>query len=400
MTSGAGSVTIAKNGTATGSGMALAIYENVVEAHAKKAIATGITPTAIAGYEEMAQGLADAIAQGIPWDHVIYSVDDLPTASSGYHTLTTGSWAIAAALNIGSNAIRVPSGVSVLIKGFGADKLVQGSAYDVLLVEGTASIESLNVTATSGIALDVASGGNVVARGCTWTTNSVSAAFCWGTLSDSQSLYTAIAGYGIRADGGTDIKLNQCNITSAGIAIRLSEGLCKASDCTILSTAGASAMLLDDADAQCELIGTRVECSTGSAPAINATAGSLLRLNGGSLHTVSGDLGDGITIDGAVDIVQVSHANGSQLDNFVRMTSDSEMVTLHVQGCYTSSSVSCAVKRDTGEYPWPTQGIVIAGNTFNVASPFSGFTHLSGVIFCRSNICSTGLMADTPIYAP
>jgi hypothetical protein len=388
-----GEVIVNAEGEATGSGLSYRIFTEIlstIDDVSKKAVAAKIGP--------FCEGLARSLQYSQPWDYVVHDISDLPAASGGYHDLTTGSWAIAAPLNLGANAIRVPSDAEVLIKGFGADKLVQGSAYDVLLVEGTASIESLNVMATSGVGLDIASGGSVVARGCTWKTNSVCAAFCQGALSDSQSLYTTLAGYGIRADSDADVRLNQCTITSTSIAIRLSEGQCKASDCTILSTAGASAMLLDNAAAQCELSGTRVECATGSAPTINATAGSLLRLNGGSLHTVSGDLGDGITVAGSLDVLQVSHVNGSQLANLVHGASGATMVTLHIQGCYTSSSVTYAITWEPETDP--TRGFIITGNTFNVASPLNGVSPTSGLTFCRSNICSAVFMQDTPIYTP
>jgi hypothetical protein len=98
------------------------------------------------------------------FDHVVLTTADLPAPVLGIITLTTGSWAFAAAINLGLDTIRVPAGVTVYLAGMGWDKVLSSGATNVIEVLGTALIEGLAITgAVDGLAVQ---GGVLWMRAC------------------------------------------------------------------------------------------------------------------------------------------------------------------------------------------------------------------------------------------
>jgi hypothetical protein len=89
------------------------------------------------------------------FDHVVRSLSDLPAPSGGLITLTSGSWAFAAPINLGTDIILVPIGEVVYLKGLGWDKVLTG--VTAIRVQGTAILDTMSIAATSvGVQTDAA----------------------------------------------------------------------------------------------------------------------------------------------------------------------------------------------------------------------------------------------------
>jgi hypothetical protein len=80
-----------------------------------------------------------------PFDHVVRSVADLPAPAGGYIDLTDGSWAFAAPINVGTDTVRVPTGTTVYLHGFGWSNTLSGNGTYVVEVQGIALIDRLSV---------------------------------------------------------------------------------------------------------------------------------------------------------------------------------------------------------------------------------------------------------------
>lgn len=81
------------------------------------------------------------------FDHVVRSTADLPAPAGGFIDLTTGSWALAASVNVGADVLRVAAGVNAYVKGIGPEKVLTGMIN--VAVGGTLVAESLTVTSAS-----------------------------------------------------------------------------------------------------------------------------------------------------------------------------------------------------------------------------------------------------------
>lgn len=92
------------------------------------------------------------------YDHVVRAVTDLPAPVGGQYNLTAGSWAFAASVLL-AGVIRVPPGVTCLLKGMGWDKAITRSGGTaVLQVDGVAVVETLSLAgATRAVCMNNAS---------------------------------------------------------------------------------------------------------------------------------------------------------------------------------------------------------------------------------------------------
>lgn len=95
------------------------------------------------------------IPTGAAFDYIVETVADLPAPVAGYHQLTTGSWAIKNALNLGTNALRVQNGETVYLQGMGWDKLITTSHNNGILVAGNLLCKGLALTTTGTTAVSV-----------------------------------------------------------------------------------------------------------------------------------------------------------------------------------------------------------------------------------------------------
>jgi hypothetical protein len=113
-------------------------------------LVTNDSSVAGATVKEALNNLLAGIAAATPWDHVVKSLSDLPSPAGGFIDLTTGSWAIAADLDITPSVLRVPSTETVLVKGFNKTIRIGIAGSRVLEVDGTALIESLSFDSENG----------------------------------------------------------------------------------------------------------------------------------------------------------------------------------------------------------------------------------------------------------
>lgn len=85
-----------------------------------------------------------AEVEGTAFDHVVRTFADLPTPVAGVITLTAGSWAIAASVDIGVNVLLVPIATTVYLNGLGWNNVLSGDG-PVLEVRGNLVAEQLSI---------------------------------------------------------------------------------------------------------------------------------------------------------------------------------------------------------------------------------------------------------------
>jgi hypothetical protein len=87
------------------------------------------------------------------WDHVVRTTADLPVPAGGYIDLTTGSWALAASVDIGTDRLRVQPGQTVFLKGMGWDKVLTSSAGAAIEVRGDTLLDTLTISSSGNQAI-------------------------------------------------------------------------------------------------------------------------------------------------------------------------------------------------------------------------------------------------------
>lgn len=146
------------------------------------------------------------------FDHVVQSVSDLPAAAGGYHTLTAGSWAFIASLDLGTNGLRILAGTTVYMTGLGWARFLTSTATNVVLVEGTLLIENMRLTSgTVGARILVANSASAMlyVTNCSLVVGTATTS-CVYSINANRILVlggrwegTAGAGFGFTINGGT-----------------------------------------------------------------------------------------------------------------------------------------------------------------------------------------------------
>jgi hypothetical protein len=338
------------------------------------------------------------------WDHVVQSVADLPTPVAGNRTLTTGSWAFAAPVNIGDTTLYVPAGTTVYLRGMGHDKLLTntGGGVDAILVEGTASIDGLSVYSTAGRTLELASStGAVQASGCRWEAGGAfPTAIVDGHLQDTGSTYLN-SGTGVcmaTFSGGEGVDLSGCSVTADNNAAAVqfvTANRFEAINTRFASNApsGDPVFLVNNANAVLRLVDSVIAFDAASVHGLRVTSADSVTITGGRFEGSSNGYGlvffGGGTVSGAIMLDGVNFANITRGISYASGT------------IRAASVVGCRFKGTTG-MTWaaasvPTLGLAIVGNIFDVTTPFSGFTAASAGVNAKANMDTAGLMTETAI---
>lgn len=332
------------------------------------------------------------------FDHVVETLADLPTPSSGVIELTDGSWAFKNSIDIGSNVLSVPAGTTVLLKGMGGfnEKKLSGDDTRVLVLEGSAYIETLTIEATAGAAVELASPSNstLTSRSCYFSGDTQGVTMAGGIWRDALSRVTG--GQEAMVLTGGSLNLSQTRFLAGTEAAFTASGG-NAVDVTMLGcllhASSTTAFRCDCSDGDFYLVDTQIECAAAGSPTLVASLALSLQFIGGRW---TGDGGSqGLLIDGNITRhLQVLGVEGHAFSSFIERANGTVRHAT-VQGCSTFSDVTTGVTWAAANIP--TNGLSLVGNNFDTATPISGFTAASARVNSKANTSAGALMQETAI---
>lgn len=331
---------------------------------------------------------------GTAWDHVVSSLADLPAPVAGVIELTDGSWAFKAPIDLGANVLSVPSGVSVLMKGMGGfnEKVLSGDASRVLLIEGNAHIETLTIEAVNGAAVELATNASLASLLCEFDGDAQGVTMSAGLWRDSMSRVVGDAEAMVMTGGRVHLSqtrflsgTSECFDASGASVTEVWMQGC------LLQAPGASTVVFDCPAGTFVSEGTAFECDTGN-PVILSSLALGLQLVGGRLQ---GTAGIGVQVAGNITRhLQLVGVQGAALSSFLSRTAGTVRQAT-VQGCSTFSDVAVGITWAAASAP--TNGLSVVGNTFDTATPLSGFTAASARCNLKANVSAGALMQETAI---
>lgn len=338
------------------------------------------------------------------WDTIVTDLGDLPAPVAGVITLPSGSYAIKAPVDLGTNILDVPAGNSVLIKGMGLTKVLStNNAAPMLNVAGEAALETLALANAGGSALQCSGLANLLF--CRLDASvGVAVTQTSGRLRDLGSRFTG-ASNGMSISGGDRTELietllqggtgNALVLTGASVMeVRL--GSCD------LESSAAPTLLVNAADSDLIVEETDIRCTQANGDCIQVLSAGTLQFIGGKWSTDIASRGNGLHIAGNVqgglqvvgvhaEDISTSDASG---EAFIVWTAGT-VRRATVADCNTSTTVSTAINWPAANIP--TLGLTIVGNTWDDPSPYVGFTHTTARVNAKANLFQTGLMSETPI---
>jgi len=360
---------------------------------------------------------------GLPWNAIFTSASDLaPFAVGSNFELPTGSYAFASTLALGTSGLIVPAGATVLLKGFGTDKLITSAhATATLQVSGNARIETLAVEGTNSEAIRVNTSGNIRSDRCRWVNTggtriaTLNGAATWrdilGVFSSSSSgvrltssgnllslagvdlTFIGVEGGIFNSSTGSTVLLDRVNILGrTPINFNDSTGILTLQNCSIQGTGGQPAVRLQT--------GTRVLIQGGTLDASGVypiqVQGPVTSLNVANTRLINGGILIGGNIADALLVSGCSAGNSAGANSFIEYSS----------GTVRAASVNGNRAGTTVGITWaaaniPANGLMIVGNLFDsglgTGFAFNGFTEASARVNAKANIDTGTLMSETPI---
>lgn len=232
--------------------------------------------------------------------------------------------------------------------------------------------------------------------------------------------------FGLNQSAGI-VRCSDCTITATGIAVNVTGGNGRYTDCDLLPTNGeclsasgasayvqrligcncfnsiaAQAVLWNAAAADLFCTNTQFNAQQNDAACIRVNAASTIQVMGGRMQTSAASRGSGVRIAGNIagglqvegvhgEDISTSDASGEGLVQYISGTVRRAIV----MGCDTATTVATAINWAAANIP--TLGLVVVGNAFDDPSPLNGFTHTSARVNSKANLLQTGLMSETPI---
>jgi len=351
-----------------------------------------------------------------PWDFVIRSVADLAPFDIGGNIfqLPSGSYAFAGPVNLGVAQILVPLASTVLVKGFGVDKVVTGAnAAATWNVAGNARFESLATTVSAGVCvLASAPSGVVRSSQCVWTASG--AARCLdvsgaATAFDSQSQYNAVVGPVLLTGTGGRLSLDQCRLAFTG-----SNGigcLGSGSRVSLVDTDidGRIPIRSTDATLDFQAFGGLFNGTGGATPLSISNAGRFV-LHGTHVAGVDSSLaamdlfkalgahfsGGGLVVDGGITALVLDGTTAENMTTFLRWSSGA-VSTAQVVACETAGNVTNGI--DWAAANIPSRGLLVVGTSFGsaAANAFVNFTESDARVNVKACSAAGALLTETAI---
>lgn len=329
------------------------------------------------------------------WDHIVEELADLPAPVAGVITLTDGSWAFKGSVDVGPNVVRVPSGTTVLLKGMGGfgEKVLSGDDTRVLLLEGSAYIETLDIDAPAGAAVELTTNASLTTRSCHFTGDSQGVTMSAGLWRDTLSRITGGAEAMVFTGGA--LNLSQTRFLAGTEAALAASGPDVTEvfmqGCT-LNASSVNTVRWDCPSGFFHAVDTEFVCGDPTSPCFLSLVALGLQFAGGLFD---GAGGQGLLIDGNITrMLQLLGVQGFDLASFLEYSSGTVRQAT-VQGCATFSDVAVGVTWAAANIP--TNGLSLVGNTFDTATPLSGFAATDARVNSKANVAAGALMAETAI---
>ena len=293
--------------------------------------------------------VSDALDSLNAFDFVINAKSDLPPPSGGVIELTSGSWAINANVDMGTDYIEIPSGVEVLIMGMGNNHELSTNRANLPV------IEFLSGSVAQIVNLDL---GNRNNSG-------------YGLLVDSDDI--TIINLGL---------LGQSNAASNGV--RQTGGNITAVACFSFNFGQGWNMLGGEAYLSFHRMSGHDNGLIIQDPVEN------LSWIGGYIKNISVD---GISLRDDAENILLNAIQCEDATDFVDYSAG-DIQRMSIVGCLSTTSTAI----EWAAASLPVQGLTLGHNTWNgVGSTYQGFTELSARANTKGSITSSGLLAETPI---
>jgi hypothetical protein len=338
--------------------------------------------------------LSGAVTAVQAWDHVVHSLADLPPPAGGYHTLSGGSWAIAADVDVSPNTVLVPAATTVLIGGM--SHFLSSSAV-ALEVEGTLDVDWLQCVSSAGAALQVNAAGTVRDVQSIWTSLSAQpACLSNGSLISTLSRFANTStGSALQPSSGTT-RLLGCNVTSTASAVSVGAASFYSNESHIYSSSAGSgaAVLVSGSGARVNLAGGTCGIGYAGGPAMRVNLAETFAARGVQIiSTVPNTYG--LRIAGDVDAVQVIGCDMTSEGTLVYRSIGSVVSAIVANNRTIGAAISNGIIWTAANLP--SLGLLVVGNSFGASTGFSGFTAASARVNAKANIDSGGLMSETAI---
>ncbi len=285
------------------------------------------------------------------WDHIIETVADLPALVAGAHILTTGSWAFKNSIDLLGNKIEIPTGVTVLLASMGDTKVITSSrAGEVVEFQDGSAGRCWNLAVTNGnasalsAAMRIVTDLNLYFDGCDFSAGS-GFAVDFSALSSARTFW------------------NQCFIHNSATGVEI-------------GNAGNESHW--------------VNCVfEGLTTVFDVQASSGLFIQGGRMDNFT----DGVAINGSMSTLAIADMEFENGQDGI----DYNAGTVNRASVIGTTCVNMTEMIRWAAASIPTLGLNLVGNTWNIASPLSGFTEASARVNLKACVDSSGQMSETAI---
>ncbi len=311
-----------------------------------------VATAAIAGFMSAADKTKlDGLTSGSAWDHIIENVADLPALVGGAHILTTGSWAFKNPIDLLGNKIEIPTGVTVLLASMGDTKLITSSrAGEVIEFQDGSAGRCWNLAVTNGnasalsAAMRIVTDLNLYFDNCDFSAGS-GFAVDFSALSSARTFW------------------NMCFIHNSATGVEIG------------NAANESHW---------------VNCIfEGLTTVFDVQVSSGLFIQGGRMDNFT----DGVAINGNMSTLAIADMEFENGQDGI----DYNAGTVNRASVIGTSCVNMTEMIRWASASIPTLGLNLVGNTWNIATPLSGFTEASARVNLKACVDSSGQMSETAI---
>lgn len=338
-------------------------------------------------------------------------IDAVGAPVGGVFTLVTGSYAFKQALTLNAGERLEASGAAVLLMGVGPTKKVNGDTLTAPLLtvsSGTVQLLTFSLDSnTAGQPAMLQSGGKVTAYDCTFT---------GGTTSDGVQVtggqwFSVLGAFeggrnGFRQDGSSAasvVRMNGGTIEGAfsdacwrgvgnGNDIRA-----YISNMTFENSSSAPVVECRDATSgDFYFFGCSIRSSAANQNLIEFDDISTFVCDHCDIVCTNASRGDGVVLSGVIGGGGIINAcTLLDLDDAIKENGLSDIERCVISSNDFGGTMTNGIDWDSGDLP--QDGLLIVGNNFGPANPFSGFNENTSNVNAKCNSESGGLVAETSI---
>jgi hypothetical protein len=322
------------------------------------------------------------------FDTVVRSLSDLPAPSGGYYDLPSGSYCIAAPIDLGANALRVPAGNNVYIQGGGLSTLLTANG-NVLRVQGTCLCDALAAQTSTANCVYIEGTGQLKSTLAYWTAPLT--ATCVNNVGLWQGANADILG-AINSSGTTS-QIQTSVSTSSVPAVSVTGGEYQAANDYYNCTSGSAVVNCNNISAIVELSNCSIYAPDPVGAAVLITTLSRLIAQGGYWRGNTTTVGNGLQVAGNVGSFVLSAIHIRALNAAVRWTAGTVDHAMLIG--IDASSVSTGVTWPAANMPF--KALAIVGGAYIGATAFDGFSSGTARVNIKACIQAAGLASETAI---